>query len=76
MSTFRNDSAEVTVLPMVDKFDGEGPWPYRVTIAPENPLLPSWKGTVIETCGFGAASEAMHSYKKKHKMNLSTIWYL
>lgn len=76
MSTFRNDSAEVTVHPMVDKFDGDGPWPYRVTIAPESPLLPSWKGTVIETCGFGAASEAMHSYKKKHKMNLSTIWYL
>ena len=26
MSTFRNDSADVTVRPMVDKFEGEGPW--------------------------------------------------
>ena len=41
MSTFRNDSADVTVRPMVDKFEGEGPWPYSVTIAPDNPLLPS-----------------------------------
>ena len=67
MSTFRNDSADVTVRPMVDKFEGEGPWPYSVTTG---------VGTVLDTCGFGAASEAMHSYKKKHKLNLSTIWYL
>ena len=76
MSTFRNDIAEVIVRPLVEEFDGEGPWPYRVAIAPDNPLLPSWKGTVTEICGFLAASEAMDSYKKKHKLNPSTIWYL
>lgn len=76
MITFRNDSAEVKVFPMVDEFEGEGPWPFRVTIAPENPLLPSWKGTVKETFAFAAADEAMDLYKKKYKMNPSTIWYL
>ena len=76
MATFRNDSAEVRVRPLVDKFEGEGPWPYRVTIAPDSPLLPSWEGTVKDTCGFGAASEAMDAYKRAHGMNLSTIWSL
>ena len=72
----RNDTAEVRVRPLVQKFEGDGPWPYRVTIVPDSPLLPCWEGTILEGCGFGAASEAMHAYKKHHHLNLSTIWYL
>ena len=74
--SYMNESAEVFVTPMVDKFEDDGPWPYRVAIAPLTPLLPSWEVVVMETSGFGAASEAMHEYKKRHKMNLSTVWGL
>ena len=76
MKTYRNDSAEVTVRPLLDKFEGEGPWPYRVAIAPDSPLLPSWEGTVMDTFGFGAASEAWDSYKGANHMNPSTVWSL
>ncbi len=75
---FYYDSGEVHVesIPEPDLKYLENNGPYRCTIIPDDPLLPTEVIEKDEKAGHLAAMEALWEYKEKHHLNPSTVWNL
>ena len=75
---FYHDSGEVYVESILEpdaKFlDHNGP--YRCTIIPEDPLLPTETIEKDDNYGCTAAAAALREYKQKYNLNPSTAWNL
>ena len=50
--------------------------PYRCTIVPDDPLLPTETVELDEPAGCLAAKEAVDNWKEKNHLNPSTVWNL
>lgn len=75
---FYHDTGEVHVesIPEPDCKYLEHNGPYRCTIIPNDPLLPTEIIELNEKAGHLAAKEALDQYKEKHHLNPSTVWNL
>lgn len=48
--------------------------PYRCTIVPDDPLLPTETTERNEHCGWLAGTLAVEKWKEKNNLNPSTVW--
>ena len=75
---FYHDTGEVHVesIPEPDAKYLDHNGPYRCTIIPEDPLLPTETIEIVSNYGSCAAAEALDNYKQKYNLNPSTVWNL